>query len=94
MRSSYLRITFALIAAMLFTFVVTSFGDDFLVIKKKDGTTQRVPLNFSPEEIESFKVEPSTEPGAPPAKPSAEEPQPKPLEISPRGPAPDSGATK
>ncbi len=88
MRSSYLRITFALIAAILFTFVVTSFGEDYLVIKKKDGTTQKVPLNFSPEDIESFKVEPSTEAGAPPAKPPTKEPEAKPLEITPRGPAP------
>ena len=68
MRSSYLRITFALIAAILFTFVVTSFGEDYLVIKKKDGTTQKVPLNFSPEDIESFKVEPSTGAGAQPGR--------------------------
>ncbi len=34
-------------------------ASDELVIKKKGGASQRIPLNFSPEEIESFRVVPS-----------------------------------
>lgn len=34
-----------------------SMADDFLVIKKKSGPTQKVPLSFPPEQIESFHVE-------------------------------------
>jgi hypothetical protein len=37
---------------------VPSSGEDYLVIKKKDGTTQKVPLKFPPDEIEAFGVEP------------------------------------
>jgi hypothetical protein len=60
------------------------------VIKKKDGTTQRVPLKFAPDEIESFRVEPSpAKPGAEPAREiEAEEPEAKPLQIRPGAPPP------
>jgi len=59
---------------------IPCFGEDYLVIKKKSGPTQRVPLNFSPDEIESFHVESAPgapgQPGkaAPPAKQEEEEP--------------------
>lgn len=40
----------------------TSIAEDFLVIKKKSGPTQKVPLSFPPEQIESFHVESSPAP--------------------------------
>jgi hypothetical protein len=46
---------------------VLSHAEDYLVIKKKGGPTQKVPLDFSPEEIESFQVE-----STPSARPVAE----------------------
>lgn len=42
----------------------SSMAEDFLVIKKKSGPTQKVPLSFPPEQIESFHVESSPEPPA------------------------------
>lgn len=39
-----------------------SMAEDFLVIKKKSGPTQKVPLSFPPEQIESFHVESSPAP--------------------------------
>jgi hypothetical protein len=49
--------------------------ENYLIIKKKDGERQRVPLQFSPEEIESFDVTvtPGSEAGQSPAEPAREE---------------------
>jgi hypothetical protein len=68
MKPSYPRIMVALagISIVFFGAMALSHADDYLVIKKKGGPTQKVPLNFSPEEIESFQVE-----SAPASKPSA-----------------------
>ncbi len=41
-----------------------AFGEDYLIIKKKGGSAQKVPLEFAPDQIESFRVEqgaPSTD---------------------------------
>ncbi|HMK33920.1 MAG TPA: hypothetical protein VK463_02555, partial [Desulfomonilaceae bacterium] len=62
MRSSYLRIIVALTGILILGLMVVSHADNYLVIKKKGGPPQKIPLNFSPEEIESFQVESS--PGA------------------------------
>ncbi len=42
----------------------TAMAEDYLVIKKKSGPTQKVPLSFPPEQIESFHVESSPAPPA------------------------------
>lgn len=55
-----------------------SWAEDFLVIKKKSGPTQKVPLSFPPEQIESFHVEssPTPPPGVPERDPQdAETPE-------------------
>ena len=39
--------------------LILSFAEDYLVIKKKGGPTQKIPLDFPPEQIESFQVESS-----------------------------------
>lgn len=97
MRAAYLRIAFAVLGIMLLSMAVPSLGEDQLVIKKKDGTVQKVPLPFAPDEIESFKVEPSRRPEARPEaepRPSTrprpaprigeQERPPRPVEVSPQ----------
>ncbi len=59
--------------------------DDYLVIKRKDGTTQKVPLKFDAEDIQSFDVEPGPVPSRPPSPGQApREQQP----AQPSGPSP------
>ncbi|MBI5249271.1 MAG: hypothetical protein HY912_07235, partial [Desulfomonile tiedjei] len=72
MRSNFLRIAAATLGLMLLLTVIPGYGEDYLIIKKKGGPTQRVPLNFAPDQIESLQVEPGTSSGAPQEK--AEEP--------------------
>jgi len=86
MRSPCLRIALVVFAILLLH-VAPCLGQDYLIIKKKDGTTQRVPLKFNPDEIETFDVEAGPQQGAPPA----EEPEGKPLQITPgvREPRPE-----
>jgi hypothetical protein len=55
------------VAGLILLLVVTGFADDYLVIKKKDGVSQRIPLKFNPDQIESLHVEPG-QPGAPAAR--------------------------
>ncbi|MGB6065685.1 MAG: hypothetical protein WBG50_12830 [Desulfomonilaceae bacterium] len=43
--------------AVVFCTTIMSRAEDYLVIKKKGGSTQKVPLNFAPDQIESFHVE-------------------------------------
>jgi len=62
MKSSLLKIAVTLIAVFSVAVVLPVAGDDYLVIKKKGGPTQKVPLNFSPEQIESFQVESAESP--------------------------------
>lgn len=68
MRSFYPRIIVALTGIIIMAGAASLLhAEDYLVIKKKGGPTQKVPLDFSPDEIESFQVE--TAPGArPPAE--------------------------
>lgn len=63
MRHSRVRFA-AVVAGLILLLVVTGFADDYLVIKKKDGASQRVPLKFNPDQIESLHVEPG-QPGGP-----------------------------
>jgi hypothetical protein len=104
MKSSLLRIVATLIGILCFAIVFPVSGDDYLVIKKKGGPTQKVPLKFSPDQIESFQVEPgepsvdakTKRPPAPsavsePVEDEAEEPgegDRKPLELRPGTPSP------
>lgn len=95
MRTSLLRSAVAALGILVFVAVVPGLGEDYLVIKKKGGPTQKIPLDFPPENIESFHVEPGPSTGTPPAKretgPESEEPapqrEPKPLQIRPGGPS-------
>lgn len=72
--------------------LILSGAEDYLVIKKKGGPTQKVPLNFPPEQIESFQVE-SSRPshGAPSVKersPAEEDEQTVQPSKEPERPAP------
>jgi len=96
MRTLLKRIV-AVSGAIMLVWVAPVFADDYLVIKKKSGPTQKVPLNFPPDQIESFHVEAGPKAEAPPAaedqrtKPRAEpqirppegEQEPRPLETKP-----------
>jgi len=98
MKSFTLKITLVVIGIFIFATAIPIFGEDYLVIKKKGGPTQRVPLKFSPDQIESFQVESAEPSRAEKARPSvpaageevgeAAEDQGKPLEISPGKPSP------
>jgi hypothetical protein len=63
MRSSFLRNAAIALGIIVFAAVIPGFGEDYLVIKKKGGPTQKIPLEFSPENIESFHVESAPTPG-------------------------------
>jgi hypothetical protein len=65
MRSLLLKIIVVASAVVLCT-AIAGLGEDYLVIKKKGGPTQKVPLKFAPDQIESFEVE--SAPGAPAGK--------------------------
>jgi hypothetical protein len=63
MRKRFLKVVLAVSCVFLFAAVSPTVGEDFLVIKKKGGPALKVPLQFSPDQIESFHVErgPKTE---------------------------------
>lgn len=69
MRSSALRILIAALVIMVLGASVLCLADDYLVIKRRGGPTQKIPLDFPPDQIESFQVEPSP-PGTGPASPT------------------------
>lgn len=77
MNEPFLRIVGISLAAAVLVTVTAGFGADYLIIKKKDGTTQRVPLNFPAGQIEEFDVQ-SAPPGTarPPREPGVVIPQP------------------
>lgn len=77
MRSSALRILVTALVIVVLGASVLCLADDYLVIKRKGGPTQKIPLDFPPDQIESFQVEPSP-PGAGPSpadRRAAEEPE-------------------
>ncbi|MGC8602923.1 MAG: PA14 domain-containing protein [Desulfomonilaceae bacterium] len=59
MKLSISRILLLIFLLLTFLEVTMVSGEDYLVIKKKSGPTQKVPLNFPPDQIESFQVESS-----------------------------------
>ena len=59
MRPSLTRCFLVALVLMVFATLMPSIAEDYLVIKKKGGPTQKVPLDFPPEQIESFQVESS-----------------------------------
>ncbi|MFZ5865575.1 MAG: PA14 domain-containing protein [Thermodesulfobacteriota bacterium] len=73
MKPVILRVSLVALAILFVCVALPSFGEDYLVIKKKDGETQRVPLKFSPDDIESLKVEAGPTRGKAPATPGAED---------------------
>jgi hypothetical protein len=92
MKSSFLlRNAVAALTIILVAAVVPGLGEDYLVIKKKGGPTQKVPLQFSPEQIESFQVESAPSPAAPTGsqeqQAEPEEPSPTTKQRGPFGPA-------
>jgi len=98
MRSSLVQRIVAVSGVIMLLAVSPVIGDDYLIIKKKSGSTQKVPLPVAPDQIESFQVEsgPKTEtpPPAPPAVPFEEqapslglESAPPPVETKPGGPS-------
>jgi hypothetical protein len=71
MKNSLLKIFATTLVIAIYLAVVPGFGEDYLVIKKRDGSTQKVPLNFPAGDIEAFDVESAKgahrEPSEPPA---------------------------
>ncbi|MGD9819910.1 MAG: PA14 domain-containing protein [Desulfomonilaceae bacterium] len=57
-------LTILFVSIMVLYSPIASMAEDFLVIKKKSGPTQKVPLSFPPDQIESFHVESSPAPPA------------------------------
>ena len=83
MKLSMFRVVSLLVVLGALFAVDLVFSEDFLVIKKKSGATQKIPLNFSPEQIESFQVETTPkgrqdEADAPRQTPSVSGTEPKP----------------
>lgn len=81
MKLSVFRIAGAAVTVLGLIFsvaVAPVFCEDYLVIKRKDGTTQKIPLKFDADEIEAFDVETGPESGAPPSlqRPAEVEGQP------------------
>ncbi|MFH1113054.1 MAG: hypothetical protein V1792_03965 [Pseudomonadota bacterium] len=104
MKTSFLKVLTAALILAVSLGGGPGFGDDYLIIKKKDGSTQKVPLRFPAGDIDAFDVETAPadrdEPGARQAQP-APEPQPEsvpgeravprgetPADDSPSGPQP------
>ncbi len=64
MKKSLSVLVFFLVGIVFLCGTTASVAEDFLVIKKKSGPTQKVPLSFPPEQIESFHVESTPTPPA------------------------------
>ncbi len=78
MRFSLTRIAVVAVALVILAFGVPGIGEDYLVIKKKDGSVERVPLKFDPTQIDSFNIETAptpVKPGVEPTPPAAEKPE-------------------
>ncbi|MBM3303007.1 MAG: hypothetical protein FJY85_24050, partial [Deltaproteobacteria bacterium] len=83
MKTSFLRILVVTLGAAISLTIISAFAADYLIIKKRDGTTQKVPLNFPAGQIEEFDVEsvPDAEaprvrqPVTPERRPSVREPE-------------------
>ncbi|MDQ7781655.1 MAG: hypothetical protein RDU20_02170 [Desulfomonilaceae bacterium] len=79
MKISFLKVLAAALLVAMFGAVGPGLGDDYLIIKKKDGSTQKVPLKFPAGEIEAFDVESAPvdrdePPGRPPTPAAEREP--------------------
>ena len=66
-----------------------AFGDHYLVIKRKDGTTQKVPLDFNADEIDSFDVESGPAASRPPTPAREAEVEKPPAQPPSTTPAPE-----
>ncbi len=92
MRPWLMRILLVALLVVVCGTLIPSLAEDYLVIKKKGGPTQKIPLDFPPEQIESFQVESSgPSPGAPSVKerrPIKEDEQRVPSSSEPEKPAP------
>jgi hypothetical protein len=77
MRPSLTKCFLVALVLIVFAALMPSIAEDYLVIKKKGGSTQKVPLDFAPEQIESFQVESSGPTAGTPSlkerRPSAED---------------------
>ncbi|MBM4326072.1 MAG: hypothetical protein FJ118_02820 [Deltaproteobacteria bacterium] len=78
MKPVILRASLVVLATLFVCVALPSFGEDYLVIKKRDGEIQRVPLKFAPDDIESLKVETGPPRGKAPATPGVERAEPQP----------------
>lgn len=67
MRSSVLKIVAAAASLLILWLPYHAIAEDYLIIKKKSGSTQKIPLNFPPDQIDSLQVE-SGPRGAAPAE--------------------------
>ncbi len=66
MRSSVLKIVAAAATLLVLWLPYHAIAEDYLIIKKKSGGTQRIPLNFPPDQIDSLQVESGPKSAAPP----------------------------
>ncbi len=57
MRPSLVRNLLAAVMIIALGIVAQGRVEDYLVIKKEGGSDQKIPLDFPPEQIESFQVE-------------------------------------
>ena len=73
MRPWLMRTLMVVLMVMISGTMIPSVAEDYLVIKKKGGPTQKIPLDFPPEQIESFQVESA---GPSPSAPSLKERRP------------------
>jgi hypothetical protein len=86
MKSLFLRVVAIALGLAALATMEPCFGEDYLIIKKKSGPVQRMPLPFPPDEIESFQVE-----AAPPDTPALTKPSAAAREEQKISPAPQAG---
>lgn len=75
MRSSVMKIAAVAASVVILWLPYHAFAEDYLIIKRKSGSTQRIPLNFPPDQIDSLQVEAGSRGAAQPDRDT--EPQPE-----------------
>lgn len=92
MKTSYLKVVVTAVIIAMYLAVIPGFGEDYLIIKKRDGSTQKVPLNFPAGDIEAFDVEsgPAAQPGARPGEAPPGQPEQPPSQVQPTETRPEA----
>ncbi len=100
MRPSLVRNILAALVIIALGIAAQGHAEDYLVIKKRGGPEQKIPLDFPPEQIESFQVESAAPTAGTPrtrerrpartdeeSAPAAREPETQPIRRPPSAPA-------